>query len=177
MTTEETGSGWRQLLKEYASAVYGLGYARTDKSADSSRLVTAIENLEALIAELQAERAQNAADYINAQRAAEAVHRGEMEQAEQELAAARERIIADLQDEVKAAVLNWQEHSRLREAAEQALKLLHDRMYDDNAAVAMGAYCRWCKDEGYDGDGLKHKDDCPLIMARKVLGIISKDQK
>ena|SRR3990167_2039290 len=52
---------------------------------------------------------------------------------------------------------------------EAALRHCHDAMDDDNARTALRTYCRWCRDEGYDGDGLRHKPNCPLVEARAVL--------
>ena len=51
---------------------------------------------------------------------------------------------------------------------ETALRRTHD-VLDDLNANASSAMCLWCHEKGYDGDGLKHKDDCVLVAAREAL--------
>lgn len=55
---------------------------------------------------------------------------------------------------------------------DRLLKLAHDKMDDYNARhnpERTVPDCTWCLSEGYDANGLKHKDDCVLIQIRKVL--------
>jgi hypothetical protein len=56
-----------------------------------------------------------------------------------------------------------------RAVAVKALEAAHSVMDDDNAAITMGAYCRWCHEKGYDGDGLIHNADCILMEIRALL--------
>ncbi len=63
-----------------------------------------------------------------------------------------------------------QAEARLAEA-EAALQLLHDRMDDFNADDGSRGRCRYCTEEGYDADGLKHDATCPLVIARKLLAL------
>lgn len=52
----------------------------------------------------------------------------------------------------------------------RVLKRCHDALDDTNAAAGVdGAMCIWCDEKGYDGDGLKHKETCVLVAARKLL--------
>jgi hypothetical protein len=52
------------------------------------------------------------------------------------------------------------------------LQRLHDRVDDMNAAITDLEMCVLCRDYSdqeparYDGNGLIHKDDCPLVTAR-----------
>lgn len=48
----------------------------------------------------------------------------------------------------------------------------HDLM-DEANAVQSRTTCIWCHNRGYDGDGLKHFDNCVLVEARKLLPVIT----
>lgn len=51
------------------------------------------------------------------------------------------------------------------------LREAHDLMDDYNARhnpEQVVASCMWCAGEGYDGDGLIHKDDCILRRIRAI---------
>lgn len=49
------------------------------------------------------------------------------------------------------------------------LREAHDLMDDFNARHDLEqASCVWCGGEGYDGDGLIHKDDCILRRIRAI---------
>ncbi len=50
-----------------------------------------------------------------------------------------------------------------------ALEYLHDKVDDVNANTPEGAFCWLCAEVGYDSNGIRHKDDCPLLAARTAL--------
>lgn len=50
----------------------------------------------------------------------------------------------------------------------EALQSAHDRMDNVNASTTR-AECVWCRAEGYDGDGLKHTEDCIIVVCRAAL--------
>jgi len=47
------------------------------------------------------------------------------------------------------------------------LQMTHDMMDDYNASQF--SHCQFCYELGYDGDGLRHKDDCIIIHLRKAI--------
>lgn len=51
------------------------------------------------------------------------------------------------------------------------LQLAHDKMDDMNAGYEQTHLdCFWCSSPGsYDGQGLRHADDCVLVLIRKEL--------
>lgn len=57
----------------------------------------------------------------------------------------------------------------------ELIQRMHDIMDNENASYARNSEinstvgCMWCSGVGYDGNGLKHSDDCVLILARKLL--------
>lgn len=53
--------------------------------------------------------------------------------------------------------------------AKPVMRRAHDLLDDMNADENGGRMCLFCLELGYDGNGLRHADDCILIEARSAL--------
>lgn len=65
-----------------------------------------------------------------------------------------------------------QEYYSLRIENERLKKLLreaHDSMDELNNNTPDGAVCWFCTEAGYDGTGIKHKEDCVLVKIRREI--------
>lgn len=61
---------------------------------------------------------------------------------------------------------------RYVEYIENLLVVAHEKMDADNATLAQGQHCRWCKGPwGYDENGIRHDSDCILIRIRQVVKV------